>query len=59
VAGERRHAEALIAQTEQVIVPLGLSLAPEKTRVVHIDEGIDFLGWRIKRQRRGVAADRR
>jgi hypothetical protein len=21
--------------------------------VVHIDEGIDFLGWRIKRQRRG------
>ncbi|MCA1679564.1 MAG: hypothetical protein LC777_11755 [Actinobacteria bacterium] len=43
----------MIAQTEQVIAPLGLSLAPEKTRVVHIDEGIDFLGWRIKRQRRG------
>ena len=53
VAGERRHAEALIAQTEQVIAPLGLRLSPEKTRVVHIDEGIDFLGWRIKRQRRG------
>jgi RNA-directed DNA polymerase len=50
VAGKRRHAEALIAQTEQVIAPLGLSLAPEKTRVV---QGIDFLGWRIKRQRRG------
>jgi RNA-directed DNA polymerase len=31
----------------------GLSLSPEKTRVVHIDEGIDFLGWRIKRQKRG------
>jgi RNA-directed DNA polymerase len=53
VAGERRHAERLIAQTEQVIAPLGLALAAEKTRVVHIDEGIDFLGWRIKRQRRG------
>jgi RNA-directed DNA polymerase len=53
VSGERRHAEELIAQTEQVIAPLGLKLSPEKTRVVHIDEGIDFLGWRIKRQRRG------
>lgn len=53
VAGERRHAEELIARTEQVIAPLGLKLSPEKTRVVHIDEGIDFLGWRIKRQRRG------
>ena len=53
VAGERRHAEELIAQTEQVIAPLGLKLSPEKTRVVHIDEGIDFLGWRIKRQKRG------
>ncbi len=53
VSGERRHAEQLIAETEQVIAPLGLSLSKEKTRVVHIDEGIDFLGWRIKRQRRG------
>ncbi|MDQ6807609.1 MAG: group II intron reverse transcriptase/maturase [Actinomycetota bacterium] len=53
VAGERRHAEELIAQTEQVIAPLGLTLSMEKTRVVHIDEGIDFLGWRIKRQQRG------
>ena len=53
VAGERRHAEQLIGQTEQVIAPLGLKLSPEKTRVVHIDEGVDFLGWRIKRQRRG------
>ena len=25
--------------------PLGLRLAPEKTRVVHIDEGFDFLGF--------------
>jgi RNA-directed DNA polymerase len=53
VAGERRHAEELIATTEQVIAPLGLTLSKEKTRVVHINEGIDFLGWRIKRQKRG------
>jgi RNA-directed DNA polymerase len=53
VSGERRHAEELIAQTEQVIAPLGLKLSREKTRVVHIDEGMDFLGWRINRQQRG------
>ncbi len=50
VAGERRHAEALVAETEQVIAPLGLTLSKEKTRVTHIDEGIEFLGWKIKRQ---------
>ncbi|HEY0690590.1 MAG TPA: hypothetical protein VGD71_16310 [Kribbella sp.] len=25
-----------------VLAPLGLQLAPEKTRVVHIDEGFDW-----------------
>jgi len=50
VAGERRHAEALIAETEQVIMPLGLTLSREKTSIAHIDEGIEFLGWRIQRQ---------
>jgi RNA-directed DNA polymerase len=50
VAGERRHAEALIAETELVIAPLGLSLSKEKTSIAHIDEGIEFLGWKIKRQ---------
>ena len=40
----------LIARTEQVLAPLGLTLSREKTRVTHIDEGIDFLGLRIKRQ---------
>jgi RNA-directed DNA polymerase len=51
VAGDRMHAEALVAETEQVIRPLGLTLSQEKTRISHIDEGIEFLGWRIKRQR--------
>jgi RNA-directed DNA polymerase len=50
VAGERRHAEALIAETEQLIAPLGLALSREKTSIAHIDEGIEFLGWRIQRQ---------
>jgi Group II intron, maturase-specific domain len=51
VAGDRRHAEALIAEAERAIAPLGLTLSKEKTRVAHIDEGIDFLGWRIQRHR--------
>ena len=56
VDGQRQHAEALRAEVADVLAPLGLVLAPEKTRVVHIDEGFDFLGFRIKRLRkRGTA----
>jgi RNA-directed DNA polymerase len=51
VAGSRRHAEALVTETARVLRPLGLTLSAEKTRITHIDEGIDFLGWRIKRDR--------
>ena len=56
VQGERHHAEALREEVAAVLAPLGLRLAPEKTRVVHIDEGFDFLGMNIRRQRkRGTA----
>ncbi|HWM96589.1 MAG TPA: hypothetical protein VNO54_05980 [Streptosporangiaceae bacterium] len=44
VAGDRHHAEALREEVAAVLAPLGLRLSPEKTRVVHIDEGFDFLG---------------
>ena len=39
VSGDRRHAEALREEVAAVLAPLGLRLSPEKTRVVHIDEG--------------------
>lgn len=52
VAGDRHHAEALRDVVAGVLAPLGLRLAPEKTRVVHIDEGFDFLGHHIRRQRK-------
>ena len=45
VSGDRHHAEALREEVAAVLAPLGLRLAPEKTRVVHIDEGFDFLGY--------------
>jgi RNA-directed DNA polymerase len=52
VSGERRHAEALRAEVAAVLAPLGLHLAEEKTRVVHIGEGFDFLSIHIRRQRK-------
>ena len=52
VSGDRHHAEALREEVAAVLAPLGLRLAPEKTRVVHIDEGFDFLGYHIRRMRK-------
>jgi RNA-directed DNA polymerase len=52
VHGERRHAEALREEVAGVLSVLGLRLAPEKTRVVHIDEGFDFLSITIRRMRK-------
>jgi RNA-directed DNA polymerase len=50
VSGDRRHAEALREEVAAVLAPLGLRLSPDKTRVVHIDEGFDFLGFTLRRQ---------
>jgi RNA-directed DNA polymerase len=50
VAGTRAHAEALRAEVVAVLAPMGLRLSEEKTRIAHIDEGFDFLGFRIARQ---------
>jgi RNA-directed DNA polymerase len=52
VNGSRCHAQALRAETAAVLAPLGLRLAEEKTRVVHIDEGFDFLGFTIRKMRK-------
>jgi RNA-directed DNA polymerase len=50
VGGTRDHAEALWDEVSSVLAPMGLRLSEEKTRVCHIDEGFDFLGWRIQRR---------
>jgi RNA-directed DNA polymerase len=50
VAGTRDDAEALRDEVSSVLAPMGLRLSEEKTRVCHIDEGFDFLGWRIQRR---------
>jgi len=35
-----------------VLTTMGLRLSPDKTLITHIDEGLDFLGWRIQRHRK-------
>ncbi len=52
VFGECHHAEALREEASAVLASLGLRLTPEKTHVVHIDEGFTFLGFDIRRMRK-------
>jgi RNA-directed DNA polymerase len=52
VSGTKAHAEALREEIAEVLTGMGLRLSPEKTLVTHIDEGLDFLGWRIQRHRK-------
>jgi RNA-directed DNA polymerase len=50
VHGTREHAEHLRDEVAAVLAPIGVRLSEAKTRIVHIDEGFDFLGFRIQRQ---------
>jgi RNA-directed DNA polymerase len=52
VRGDRAHAEALREEAAAVLAPMGLRLSTEKTKITYIDEGLDFLGWRIQRHRK-------
>lgn len=50
VHGEKADAEALFGEVADVLAPMGLRLSEEKTHLTHIDDGFDFLGWRIQRR---------
>ncbi|MGW0577935.1 group II intron reverse transcriptase/maturase, partial [Streptomyces sp. NPDC002920] len=52
VAGTREHCEVLREEVAAVLAPMGMRLSMQKTRITHIDEGLDFLGWRIQRHRK-------
>ena len=58
VAGDRADAERLREEAAAVLVPMGLRLSEEKTKIVHIDGGFDFLGMRIQRHRKRGAIKR-
>ncbi len=50
VHGHRADAEALFGEVADVLAPMGLRLSTEKTHLTHIEDGFDFLGWRIQRR---------
>lgn len=52
VSGDREHAVQAKAEAAVVLSTMGLCLSEEKTSITHIDEGLDFLGWRIQRHRK-------
>jgi RNA-directed DNA polymerase len=52
--GSRDDAVSLKEQAAGVLAGLGLRFSPSKTRITHLSEGIDFLGFRLQwRKRRG------
>jgi RNA-directed DNA polymerase len=52
VHGTRADTEALREDVAQVLAPLGLRLSPAKTQVVHMSDGLSFLGFRIQWKRK-------
>lgn len=52
VLGTQAHAEVLWDEVAEVIAPLGLKISVPKSRVCHVDEGFDFLGFHIQRRRK-------
>jgi RNA-directed DNA polymerase len=52
INGTKAHAQALREEIAGVLATMGLRLSQDKTLITHIDEGLDFLGWRIQRHRK-------
>jgi RNA-directed DNA polymerase len=51
VSGTRAQTQRLQGEVARVLAEVGLRLAPDKTRITHIDQGFDFLGFHIQRHR--------
>jgi RNA-directed DNA polymerase len=55
VDSERAHVEQLREDIATMLTPMGLRLSEAKTRIVHMSEGFDFLGFHIQwRRKRGT-----
>ena len=53
VHGERSDAEAIRAEIGELLADrLKMTLSADKTHITHIDDGFDFLGFRIQRKHR-------
>ena len=54
--GTRDHVEALREEISGVLAIMGLAFSEAKTRVVHMSEGLDFLGFCIQwKRKRGTS----
>lgn len=53
VRGTREQAEEIMSTLPEVLGRLGLTLSESKTRLTHIDDGFDFLGFHIVRKQLG------
>ncbi|MEW6352600.1 MAG: group II intron reverse transcriptase/maturase [Thermodesulfobacteriota bacterium] len=50
----RAEAQAALDNAKRVLARLGVTLHKEKTRIVHIQHGFEFLGFKIKKASRGL-----
>ena len=50
----RREAEQVLAEATKILTALGVELNREKTRIVHVRYGFEFLGYKIKRGPRSL-----
>lgn len=48
----RQEAVAALNAAQRILAELGVTLQPEKTRIVHVRHGFEFLGFKIKRGKR-------
>lgn len=58
VFGTEDHVVALREKVAHVLGPMGLRLSPTKTRIVHMRNGFDFLGFRIQWKRKKGTRDK-
>jgi RNA-directed DNA polymerase len=49
----KQQAAQVKAQLAEWLAPRGLAFNEDKTRIVHLEEGFDFLGFTLRRYRRG------
>src|SRR3954462_6806976 len=51
LCSSREQAEQVKARLAAWLAPRGLAFNEDKTRIVHLDEGVDFLGFNVRRYR--------
>ena len=49
------EARAALEAAKRILIKLGVQLHPQKTRIVHVQHGFEFLGYKIKRGKRPLS----